>query len=206
VVANEFFDALPVRQLLAGEHGWHERLVSFVGGKFVPAAGPLLGDSFIPGHVRAAPPGTILETSPAACAIMQDLARRVAAQGGAALIIDYGHVRTSAGETLQAVRGHRFADPWTAPGEKDLTAHVDFEALGDAARVSGVRVYGPVEQGDWLRALGIDLRAAALANSAPERRDEIEEARLRLTDPEQMGKMFKIMALVADGLAQPAGF
>jgi SAM-dependent MidA family methyltransferase len=206
VVANEFFDALAARQIVATERGWRERLVRVEEGCFIPAAGPPVPDAAIPADLRAAPPGTIVETSPAALAIVRLLAHRLTVSGGAALIADYGHVRTSAGETLQAVRGHAYADPWQEPGESDLTVHVDFEALGAGAAEAGARVLGPVEQGQWLQALGIDARAAALARAAPARADEIEAARLRLVAPEQMGSLFKVMALAAPGWPDPAGF
>ena len=205
-VANEFFDALPVRQLVATGRGWCERLVDHDGEKFVPGAGSQIPSAAIPPQLRAAPTGTILETSPASAAVVGELARRIAAQGGAALIVDYGHARTAPGDTLQAVEKHGFADPWERPGERDLTAHVDFEALGDAARAQGVRVLGPVGQGEWLRAMGIDVRAAALAKAAPSRQAEISAARERLVAPEQMGSLFKAMALVAPGWPEPEGF
>ncbi|HEX5184836.1 MAG TPA: SAM-dependent methyltransferase [Allosphingosinicella sp.] len=205
-VANEFFDALPARQLVATERGWHERLVGIGEDCFVPAAGPRMPDSAIPAHLRAAPRGTILETSPAALGVVRRLAHRLAAGGGAALIADYGHARTSAGETLQAVRGHEFADPWQAPGESDLTVHVDFEALGAAAAKEGVRIFGPVEQGAWLTALGIDARAASLARGAPARAEEIEAARHRLVAPDRMGSLFKMMGLASSGWPGLAGF
>jgi SAM-dependent MidA family methyltransferase len=156
--------------------------------------------------VRAAPAGSILEVSPTASAVARLLAHRLARQGGVALIVDYGHARTALGETLQAVRGHAFADPWAEPGENDLTVHVDFEALAAAAAAEGVRVLGPVPQGTWLTALGIDARTAALAAAAPERAAEMEAARARLVAPEQMGTLFKAMALVAPGWPDPAGF
>jgi SAM-dependent MidA family methyltransferase len=206
IVANEFFDALPVRQLIATPQGWRERLVAIDGDRFVPVAGPLLGGGSIPDHLRSAEPGTILEVRPAASAIAAGVAERLAVQGGATLIIDYGACRTGHGETLQAVEAHDHADPWTHPGGRDLSAHVDFEALGDAVRRGGIRLSGPVEQGKWLNALGISVRAASLARAAPERAEEIEQARHRLTDPQQMGSLFKVMAFSAAGWPAPAGF
>ena len=206
LVANEFFDALPIRQLVRGAGSWHERLVGVADGRFQPLAGPRIGTELVPAHLRDAPPGTVIETSPAAVSIVRALAQRLSAQGGAALIVDYGHDRTSAGETLQAVAGHAFADPWAAPGEHDLTAHVDFEALGAAAVGEGARPWGPVAQGAWLTTLGIDARAAALSRAAPARAGEIETARHRLTAPEQMGELFRVMALTAPGWPEPAGF
>jgi len=205
VVANEFFDALPARQLVRAGDGWHERVVDVEGDRFVPKAGRPVPGSAIPAHVREAPEGSILEVSPAAAAIVRQLAQRLVRQGGVALIVDYGHAHTAAGDTLQAVRGHRYADPWMEPGENDLTVHVDFEALAAAAEAEGVRVLGPVAQGAWLTALGIDARAAALASTAPARAGEIEAAHARLTAPEQMGALFKVMALAAPAWADPAG-
>ena len=206
VVANEFFDALPIRQIVRGAGSWHERLVGLAGGRFQPGAGPRIGSELIPPHLRHAPVGTVIETSPASVAVVRALAQRLATRGGAALIVDYGHDRTSAGETLQAVSNHSYADPWTEPGERDLTAHVDFEALGSAARGEGVCVWGPVGQGAWLGALGIDARAASLSKAGPGRAEEIEAARHRLTAPNGMGTLFRVLALTAPGWPEPAGF
>jgi SAM-dependent MidA family methyltransferase len=134
------------------------------------------------------------------------LAQRVATQGGAALIIDYGHVRTSVGETLQAVSRHAFADPWDEPGSRDLTAHVDFDALARAAGSEDVCLSGPVAQGDWLRAIGLDIRAAALANTAPERAEEVRAAADRLAAPGQMGDLFKVLVFSSAAWPRPEGF
>ncbi|WP_324751235.1 SAM-dependent methyltransferase [Sphingomonas sp. LY54] len=206
IVANEFFDALPIRQLVRMEGGWCERLVGHDGARFVPGAGPRVPGEAIPAPLRDAPAGSVIETSPASVAIVRDLSGRVAAQGGAALIVDYGHARASVGDTFQAVAGHAYADPWQAPGDRDLTAHVDFEALAMAARAEGVRVCGPLTQGEWLRAMGIELRTASLAKASPERKDEIVAARDRLVDAAQMGSLFKAMALVAPDWPAPEGF
>ena len=206
IVANEFFDALPIRQLVATENGWRERLVVHQNGRFAPVPGPRVGSEAIPAYLRAAPPGIVLETSPASAAVVQQLAQLIARCGGAALMVDYGHARTAAGETLQAVAAHAFADPWSDPGERDLTAHVDFEALGDAARREGVRVLGPVTQGELLRGMGIEIRAAALAKVTPHRADEIARAVERLTASDQMGTLFKALALVGEAWPEPAGF
>ncbi|HEU0100079.1 MAG TPA: SAM-dependent methyltransferase [Allosphingosinicella sp.] len=205
-VANEFFDALPVRQLVATGTGWRERLVALDGDRFVPVAGPPVPAAAIPAHVRAAPPGTLLETSPASLAHARLLARRITMHGGGALVVDYGHDRLSAGETLQAVRMHDYADPWRDPGEADLTAHVDFESLAAAASEAGARVLGPVAQGDWLARLGIDARADALARSAPHRGDELRAARDRLVSPEQMGRLFRVMGISAPAWPDLEGF
>jgi SAM-dependent MidA family methyltransferase len=205
-VANEFFDALPVRQLVATGTGWRERLVTLDGGRFVPATGPPVPPGGIPDRLRAAPPGTVLETSPASLAVMRLLARRMTVLGGAGLIVDYGHDRLSPGDTLQAVRAHEHADPWTDPGEADLTAHVDFESMARAAAETGVRVHGPVGQGEWLARLGIEARAEALARSAPHRGEEVRTAMDRLVSPEQMGRLFRVMGLSAPAWPAPEGF
>ncbi len=202
VVANEFFDALPIRQLIRTDAGWAERRVAYDGGGFRPVEGPSLAQN----GLADLAPGSILEVAPASSAIVQQLAQRIAGQGGAALIVDYGHRHTGPGDTLQAVSRHGFADPWQQPGSRDLTAHVDFAALAAMARGEGVRISGPCEQGEWLRVMGIELRAAALAKAAPARADEIAAARNRLTAPDQMGTLFKVMALTAPGWPEPAGF
>ena len=206
IVANEFFDALPARQLVRGRSGWHERLVGHDGTRFVPGAGPAVPVAAIPAELRAAPEGTILETSPASLAIVRELAQRLAAQGGAALIVDYGHDRTSAGETLQAVQSHAYADPWTAPGERDLTVHVDFEALAAAAAESGVRRFGPAAQGEFLSRLGINARLDSLSRSAPARAEELRAGRDRLVSAEGMGSLFRVLGLAESSWPPLEGF
>ena len=139
-------------------------------------------DPAVPADRREAPEGTIVETSPASAAVMYEVAGRLATQGGAALFIDYGHALPRFGSSLQAVREHRKVDVFAAPGEADLTAHVDFSALAPIALSRGVRWLGTVEQGRWLRALGIEARADALAAYAPDHADAIHAARERLTE------------------------
>ncbi|RIA44593.1 SAM-dependent MidA family methyltransferase [Hephaestia caeni] len=206
VVANEFFDALPIRQLVrAGDH-WHERLVACQDTLFLPIGGPPLPAEVIPEHLRDAPHGAVLETAPAAVALMRALAARLAAQGGAALVVDYGYDGPALGDTLQAVRGHAYVNPFEAPGEHDLTAHVDFGTLGAAARVAGAAVHGPVDQGQFLTALGIGARASKLAASAPERAASIHADHDRLTAPDQMGTLFKVLGVTGTAWPAPAGF
>ncbi|MDP1027964.1 SAM-dependent methyltransferase [Sphingomonas sp. KR1UV-12] len=209
VVANEFFDALPIRQLVRrhaveGAGGWHERLVACQDTLFLPIAGRAVPDAVIPEPLREAPAGAILEISPAAVGIMRELAARIARQGGALLVVDYGHEGPLLGETLQAVRAHGFANPFEAPGEHDLTAHVDFTILSAAAQDAGATVWGPVEQAEWLVKLGIDARAAALARTAPGRAEQISADRQRLVG--SMGSLFKALAVTAPGWPTPAGF
>ncbi|MEH3036784.1 MAG: SAM-dependent methyltransferase [Sphingomonas adhaesiva] len=197
VVANEFFDALPIRQLVRAAGGWHERLVACQDTLFLPIAGASIPETIIPPTLRAAAPGSIIETSPASVAIMADLSARLVAQGGAALVIDYGYDGPAIGDTLQAVRGHAYANPFAEPGEVDLTAHVDMATLGLVATASGARLSGTIGQGAFLRALGIDQRAAALG-------PRVAADRARLV--EEMGELFRVIAVSHPHWPQPAGF
>ena len=206
IVANEFFDALPIRQLVRGAASWRERLVACQDTLFLPIAGPPVPDEVIPASLRDAAPGAVLEVSPAGVAVVRALAKRLVAQGGAMLIVDYGHEGPLLGETLQAVRGHGFANPYHAPGEQDLSAHVDFTTLAAAAQGEGATVWGPVEQGEWLVRLGIDARAAALARATPAQADAIAAARMRLVNDDAMGRLFKMLAITAPGWPEPGGF
>ncbi len=137
---------------------------------------------------------------------MRALAKRLLAQGGAALIVDYGYEGPAIGDTLQAVRGHAYVNPFEEPGEADLTAHVDFTTLREAAEIEGLTAYGPMTQGDFLRALGIAARAEALARTAPDRAESIATDRDRLAGNDYMGELFKVIALTAPGWPVPAGF
>jgi NADH dehydrogenase [ubiquinone] 1 alpha subcomplex assembly factor 7 len=203
VVANEFFDALPIRQLVKREQ-WHERLVAAQDLLFLPIAGKPLPDAVIPEPFRDAPAGSILETSPAAVTIIRGLAKRIAAQGGALIAVDYGYEGPALGDTLQAVRGHAFANPFEAPGEHDLTAHVDFTTLAAAAQTEGAVAWGPVTQRDLLGALGIDSRTSALAKASPARAEALAADRRRLMD--DMGTLFKALAITAPTWPTPAAF
>lgn len=206
IVGNEFFDALPIHQLIRGGTDWHERRVACQGTLFLPVADKPVPESLIPKPLRDAPVGSIIESAPAGVAIVTALAKRLNAQGGAALIIDYGYDGPALGETLQAVKGHRYANPFEDVGEQDLSAHVDFATLGSAAALAGAEVSGPVGQGTWLGALGIVARAAALAKASPARRDEIRAAQQRLIQPDAMGMLFRVLALRAAQWPEPVGF
>ena len=206
IVANEFFDALPVRQLVMTLNGWRERMVVHGPDGFETQPGPVPMDRHVPPALRHVDPGAVIEYNPVACATAHELGRRLSAQGGILIAFDYGHKGGAHGDTLQAVHAHAYADPMARPGASDLTAHVDFGALGDAARKGGARVAGPVEQGQWLMALGLSDRAAALTRGAPARADEIGAAYRRLTDPEEMGHLFKAIAFHPPGWPRPAGF
>ncbi|SMF46181.1 NADH dehydrogenase [ubiquinone] 1 alpha subcomplex assembly factor 7 [Tistlia consotensis] len=208
LVANELFDALPIRQFQRTARGWAERQIglSADGGGLAWGLGPELPEAALPG-LPAAGPGEIAEVSPAGQRLAASIGERLARQGGAALILDYGYAPSQAGDTLQALRGARPADPLDAPGEADLTAHVDFAALAAAAGAAGARAWGPVGQGAFLEALGIRERAAILQRGADEgRRAEIAAALARLTAPKQMGHLFKALALTGPDAPAPAGF
>jgi SAM-dependent MidA family methyltransferase len=185
LLANEFLDALPVRQHVGGV----ERRVVVAGG----------GLAFDRG-------GEIVETSPARDEAVTAISTCLAAMGGVAIFIDYGHERSAPGDTLQAVRRHGFAPVLHHPGEQDITAHVDFEALATAAAAGGVEATKVVTQGDWLERLGIAARATALATANPDRANEIEGARRRLCTPDQMGQLFKVLALHSTRWPAPPGF
>ena len=206
VVANEFLDALPIRQLVKTPEGWRERMVGLEDGRLVPVAGRQPFDAAVPETQRDAPDGAILETCPAAATVVSEVAGRLAEQGGAALFIDYGYVRPQFGSTFQAVRAHRQVDPFATPGEADLTAHVDFGTLAKVAQSRGAQCCGIATQGAWLQALGIDLRAQALSRAAPDQAQAIEAARARLTEPGEMGALFKVMGLAAPTWPAAVGF
>jgi NADH dehydrogenase [ubiquinone] 1 alpha subcomplex assembly factor 7 len=209
VIANEFFDALPIRQFVRGPGGWHERRVTATDAGFAPALDPLpsAAAALIPDPVRlGAPLGAVAEVSPAGRAVARWLGERIAGDGGAALIVDYGHDRPGAGDTLQAVRGHGPVPPFDAPGTADLTAHVCFASLAAAAAGAGAAIHGPVGQGAFLEALGIRERADALSRAAPDRAEAIASARDRLIGADAMGTLFRVLAMGPRGIAPPAGF
>jgi len=221
LLANEFFDALPIRQFQRTDRGWCERCITLQPTEPPePPEPPEPGDPpsfqfglkpdpiavhFLPSSVVNAPEGAIAELSSASDTVMTALAERLRTQGGAALIIDYGHAHSAVGDTLQAVKAHAFADPLEAPGHADITAHVDFENLRTNA--TGLPVYGPVEQGAFLERLGINARAEKLKQgSTPQQASDIGTALNRLTGRSAMGRLFKVMSLTGPGTPAPAGF
>lgn len=205
LVANEFFDALPARQLIRTARGWQERHVALEGNRFVPVVpedAPLL-DALVPASLRDAPEGSFYELLGGEEEVTL-ISQRLAQDGGAALIIDYGHARHSLGDTLQAMRKHAYADPFEAPGDADLTVHVDFEQIIERAG-RAVRILGPVGQGRFLRALGLDIRTAILAKSNPPKAEALVTASRRLADVDQMGALFKVLSLSSPAWPAPAG-
>lgn len=207
IVANEFFDALPIAQAIRTEDGWRDMMVGLgEDSAFTLMAGDRPIGARVPKSLRKADVGAIHEVCEAGATIMLTLARRIARQGGIFLVIDYGYEGPALGDTLQAVRRHGYADPFADAGENDLTAHVDFTMLANAARHEDLAIHGPVGQGEFLTRLGIGVRAEALAKGAPERAEEIESARRRLVEDDQMGTLFKVLAVAHPFWPEPGGF
>jgi NADH dehydrogenase [ubiquinone] 1 alpha subcomplex assembly factor 7 len=211
VIANEFFDALPIHQFIKTEKGWREKLVVVDGGGnlgFALAPEETPACRLIPAALaKGAAEGSTYEASPLSASIIRQIAQRVDAFSGAALIVDYGYDQTPHKDTLQAVSHHQYHPVLEDIGNADLTAHVDFSALEEAAREAGVKTYPVITQGGLLGALGIHFRANALMQRArPEQQEAILAELVRLTDREQMGMLFKCLAFTKQGLKAPIGF
>lgn len=205
ILANEFFDALPIRQFQKRNQTWHECLIGVNNNS--------LGFGLAQEPMRMSGPGgsegDILEYAPISDTIMRDLARHIATFGGAGLIIDYGYTQSGFGDTLQAMKAHEFVNPLDHPGEADLTVHVNFEALELAARENNARTHGPITQAELLDRLGIDTRVETLIRKAsPQQAEDIRKARERLIEPtaKGMGHLFKALALSHKDWPTPAGF
>lgn len=200
LIANEFFDAIPIRQIERRDGRWHERVVGLTGGELAIGLGA-------PVPVSGGKDGDIREPAPARAAIARLIGARLARYGGAALLIDYGHLRSEAGDTLQAMRGHRFVSVTEAPGECDLTSHVDFEALGKALAAGGAAVCQALSQRQFLIAMGVEARFAQLAAGADApTRAVLARQQARLAEPAQMGNLFKVLAASSPGLERPYPF
>jgi NADH dehydrogenase [ubiquinone] 1 alpha subcomplex assembly factor 7 len=189
LVANELLDCLPARQFLRTALGSAERVVGLDGAGHLAFG---LRPASI--HLDESPLGTLVERSPAQEAFAAELADRLGRQGGVAVLIDYGEAAPGCGDTLQALAGHRKVSPLEAPGEADLTVHADFPAVLRAARAAGVRG-ALISQGEFLRRLGVQARAAALAKARPDQAATIARQLERLIAPDQMGELFKAAAL-----------
>ena len=203
IVANEFFDALPIRQFTRELQGWSETMVGVVADQLSWGRSAPTDIAVLRHRLTDTTPGEVVELCPAAAPVVATIGARIAASKGAALIVDYGGWQ-SRGDTFQALRGHAYTDPLAAPGQADLTAHVDFAALAAAA--------GPVRaaytsQGAWLTALGIQARAAKLGEHLQgAARHSHLRALHRLTAPSEMGQVFKVLAIFAPRSAIPPGF
>lgn len=211
LIANEFLDALPIRQFERGAVHWHERCVGLapdgVSLQIQIERAPSPAAALIPPELRSAPPGSVAEICPASLSLATGLGGRLARTGGYALFIDYGYAPSATGETLQAVRAHRYHPVLASPGAADLTAHVDFAAFAEAARQSSARVWGPITQRAFLEHLGIhDRMARLLAKASGDQAPVIKSGVNRLIDPSEMGVLFKVAALAHPDLPPPAGF
>jgi NADH dehydrogenase [ubiquinone] 1 alpha subcomplex assembly factor 7 len=201
IIANEFLDCLPIRPFVKGEDGWHDKLVGLAD-----------AEQLTFGHSQALPgesedaPGAVREIAPALESTIYEIERRLHEAPGRALFFDYGYTRPEGAETLQALQNHKHVDPLAAPGEADLTAHVDFARVAHLAEQAGLAVHGPITQGVFLRGLGIEFRAQALMRANPDHTERLTRELKRLTDAEQMGALFKVICLSSPGLPTPAGF
>ena len=208
VIANEFFDALPIHQFEYTEYGWLERRVGVADGQLAftpwPSSFSIEADVSSAGQPRI---GDIFEVSPESREIVSELAARCKLQPGCALFIDYGHSRSGFGDTLQAVKAHAYADVLKTPGDADLTAHVDFEALAKSAARAGAIAYGSELQCQFLKALGINERTDILsARATPDQLAQLKSGRDRLIGGDQMGNLFKVLAIASPDLPPPSGF
>ncbi len=203
LLANEFFDALPIRQFTRQGNGWAETMVGLRDGALTLGRAPAAPLAALAHRLQDTTDGDVVELCPAATPIIAGISARIAAHGGVAVIIDYGG-RHSRGDTFQALRDHAFTDPLLAPGEADLTAHVDFEALALGAAPLAARC---TTQGALLAALGIAQRADRLAAGLQgEALSRHRAAERRLTHPEEMGELFKVLALYPPAAPPPPGF
>lgn len=200
LLANEFFDAIPIRQFERREGVWRERVIGLTDGRLSPGVGGI-----VPGSMGR--DGDVMEFAPARDEIARHIGERIAAQPGAALLIDYGHLHTAPGDTLQAMRAHRFVPVTETPGEADLTSHVDFEKLAAAVREAGAVAHHGMTQRGFLLAMGLEQRIAQLALRA----DDVTRATLarqmaRLADEAQMGNLFKVLCATSPGMSTPYPF
>jgi len=206
IVGNELFDAVPIRQYVKAGQTWLERAVGLdTDGNLAFTAKPGAPDpALVPPDAIAAPDGTIIEIAPARAAIMDKIAERIATDGGAGLFIDYGYAQPAAGDSLQALVRHAYADPLVEPGTADITAHVDFAALVGSAKAQGLETTLST-QGDFLLGMGLLERAGQLGAKA----DRATRKRLqgevdRLAGPDGMGTLFKVLTVVHPGTSLPA--
>lgn len=205
LIANEFFDCLPLRQFVKTERGWCERMLVTEGDALSFALSPEPWNQTPPERGEA-PEGAVYEVAPAALALSEEIARAIAAHGGAAVLIDYGYDEAGTGETLQAMADGKYVDVLAAPGESDISAHVDFMALAKAAQDGGAAVYGPVTQCNFLADLGIGPRAERLMIANPHQARDIAAGVDRLVNPAEMGALFKVIAIMPKSAQQPPGF
>jgi NADH dehydrogenase [ubiquinone] 1 alpha subcomplex assembly factor 7 len=202
IIANEFLDCLPIRQFVRGEDGWREKLVG------ADETGQLIFglSATLPAPDSEDEIGAVREIAPGLDALVYEIERRLHEAAGRALFIDYGYESPEGADTLQALRRHTKVDPLDAPGEADLTAHVDFAHVARLGQEAGLSVAGPITQAQFLSALGIALRAEALARANPQHAPRLARELKRLTHAEEMGVLFKVICLSSPNLPPPAGF
>jgi NADH dehydrogenase [ubiquinone] 1 alpha subcomplex assembly factor 7 len=205
ILANEFLDALPIRQFVLRQGAWYERCITVTrDGAFAFTDGDRVRTDKLPVDAKD---DAILEVRPSIEPLMDVLADRAEEAAIACLFIDYGHEETGFGDTLQAVRGHHYTNPLRMPGEADLTAHVDFAAIRASAKARGLKVHGPLPQGEFLLKLGLETRRDyLLAHATPGQRDSILSGAARLSEPHQMGTLFQALTVTINGLAPPPPF
>lgn len=208
LIANEYLDCLPIRQFVRTKDGWRERLVGVKDADLAFGLAPhvLPNIGILPSAANNAPIGAVVELAPSLDAQIAVIAARLMAHPGRALLIDYGSADSQPGDTLQALYRHQKVDPLASPGQADLTAHVDFAAVADSARASGLSVHGPVPQGAFFQSLGLNERTQALCARHPERAQTLLRQRARLAEPDHMGDLFKVICLSSPNLPPPAGF
>ena len=209
LIANEVFDAIAIRQLQFSGGRWHERVVGLdqTGALVLGLAPDPVADDLVPGWTLGAGEGAVAEIAPERCRLAAAIGARLAAAPSAALIIDYGHLASAVGDTLQAVAGHRRTDPLSLAGEADITAHVDFSSLGKCLRQAGAAVYAAMDQAGFLAAMGLAARTAALERNQPSViRAQIAEGAARLAAADQMGHLFKVLGAGHPDLPPPFPF
>lgn len=205
LVANEFFDALPIRQFIRDDSDWRERLIGMKDESLAFGQGPRSPQIALKNRLEDTQDGDLVELCPSAIPIITVIAGRIATHGGAGLILDYGDWH-SLGDTFQALHAHKPIDPLSSPGQADLTAHVDFEPLASAARAAGCAHSRLTPQGVFLERLGITARAQALAKPlSGSKLEALIAAHRRLTHPEEMGNLFKVLGLYPSYAALPPG-
>lgn len=209
LVANELFDALPVRQYICTRQGWREKMVGIEAGTLSFQLSPVETPAtlMVASHYPNAAEGAVVEYCPAGISMMEEIASRLRRHKGVALIVDYGYDKPGFMETIQAVKSHRYHPVLETPGDADITAHVDFEALKNAAREHRADVYGITTQASFLRDMGIEIRAKALLEHASEeQQQELVSSVECLMSPTKMGELFKVLAVATKGMPRPAGF
>jgi NADH dehydrogenase [ubiquinone] 1 alpha subcomplex assembly factor 7 len=210
IIGNEFFDALPILQFVKTKNGWREKLIGIDASeelKFMLSPAETPACALIPQNIRNSDENSVFEICPSAISTIRNISQHLKENGGAALFIDYGYFENPLVNSFQAVKEHEYHDVLKDPGQADLTAHVDFSTLKNSATESGITTHKIIGQGQFLQAMGIDIRASMiLKNATFEQKKDIISATERLTDNKQMGELFKCLAITHPELPAPPGF